>query len=103
MRTIKIWKESLDASVSVSKPRFISNQTNSQEGHQERDEAVPSPFEYFQEGGKEWSTEGKSDQPAFDSIRDEQCRSCLIKPVLFLENKGLIDGERDAWDRGNEE
>ena len=80
-----------------------SDQTNLQERHQERDETVTSPLEYFQEGGEERSTEGESDQPAFDGVGDEQPRSCLVKPVLFLENKGLVHRERDAWNGRDEE
>ena len=80
-----------------------SGWTNSQERHQEWDEAVTSPLEYFQEGGKERSTEGESDQPAFDGIGNEQPRSCLVEPVLLLEDEGLIHRERDTWNRGYEE
>jgi len=74
-----------------------------QERHQERNKAVTSPLENLQEGGKERCTECESDQPTFDSIRDKQPRGCLVEPVLFLENEGLISGKWNAWDRGDKE
>jgi len=103
MRTIKIWKESLDVDVSVLEQRFCSTGINVQERHQERNKAVTSPLEDLQEGGKERCAECESDQPTFDSIHDKQPRGCLVEPVLFLENEGLISGKWNAWDRGDKE
>jgi len=79
------------------------NLEGKQERHQEWDEAVTSPLKDLQKGGKEWSTESKSNQPAFNGIRDKKPRSHLVKPVFFLEDEGLVSGEWNAWDRGDKE
>lgn len=85
------------------KATACSNWTGSQKRHQKRNEAVTSPLEDFQKCGKERSTECEPDQPALEGVREEQPRSRLVKPVLFLENKSLICGEWDARNRGDKE
>jgi hypothetical protein len=80
-----------------------SNRTDLQERHQEWDKAVTSPLKDLQKGGKEWSTESKSNQPALNGIRDKQAQSHLVEPVFFLENEVFISGEWDVWDRGDKE
>lgn len=76
---------------------------NSQESHQEWNEAVTSPLKDLQKCGKEWSTKSESNQPALNCVCDEQSGSHLVKPMSFLENEGLISGEWDTWDSGDEE
>lgn len=74
-----------------------------QEGHEPRDEAVPRPAEDPEEAGEERGADDEADEPALQQVGDEERGRSFVESVLLLEDKGLVDGEREGGQTRDEE
>jgi hypothetical protein len=72
----------------------------SHEAHEPGHEAIASPLEDLQEAREERRADGGADEPALDSVRDEQPGGRFVEPVLLLEDERRVDAQRECRDGG---
>jgi hypothetical protein len=94
--TIDIWNASLWGQCEDSEGSRCTSY--SQEPHEPGHKAVTGPVEDFQEPSKEWGSDGHTDEPTLDRVRDEQGGRRLVESMCLLEHKGLVDTQGQRRD-----
>ena len=75
---------------------------NLQEHHDPGHEAVTSPLKDVEKGSEKRCAQNNAKGPAFDHVDKVEGECGLIEAMLLLKHEGLIQTERQRWERRSE-
>lgn len=95
-----IWKPILFEDIRCEQGFYLP--INLQESHQERNERITSPFEYFKESSEEDTTDETTQKPRLNDISYKCPNGRFVETVFCFQDEGGVYREWNFDDGGDE-